>query len=307
MARIEEMDAEEMYDVEVLAGVRKRTPFVVPIDDRFERYLDERTNAVLYRRVHNSPQRNLDGGRNGVVKVEDGDIDAGERATLDFAQAQVQVSQALSPTAAPGAGAGLASSSSKPPSSASRPPNSSASSSHSHSATDNNGDGNTSAGAAAATNANNTSTTNTTTTTAAPTSQKPKSSRAARQPSPSPPPPPPPPPERKTIRLDIRLGGPENYSVDISALAKETGQRPPTPPPVKRDTSESEGEEEEGKKVDAEGAGGAGKGGKNSKVCFFCICAAFSVISKADVFSFVSTSFVLFCRERKICSRNIMT
>ena len=60
---------------------------------------------------------------------------------------------------------------------------------------------------------------------------------------------------------------PENYSVDISALAKETGQRPPTPPPVKRDTSESEGEEEEGKKVEGEGAGGAGKGGKNSKVC----------------------------------------
>jgi hypothetical protein len=75
-----------------------------------------------------------------------------------------------------------------------------------------------------------------------PASGKPKSSKArARSPSPSPPPAPPPP--LQTIRLDIQLGGPDNYEVDISALAKATGQRPATPPPaVKRYESESDGE-----------------------------------------------------------------
>ncbi|KAF9491641.1 hypothetical protein BDN71DRAFT_1452481 [Pleurotus eryngii] len=76
-------------------------------------------------------------------------------------------------------------------------------------------------------------------------SAKPKSVRhKPRTPSPSPPPPPPQPP-RQTIRLDIKLGGPSNYEVDISFLSKETGQRPPTPIPVKRDTSESEGDDDE--------------------------------------------------------------
>lgn len=76
-------------------------------------------------------------------------------------------------------------------------------------------------------------------------STKPKSVRhKPRTPSPSPPPPPPQPP-RQTIRLDIKLGGPSNYEVDISFLSKETGQRPPTPIPVKRDTSESEGDDDE--------------------------------------------------------------
>ena len=76
---------------------------------------------------------------------------------------------------------------------------------------------------------------------------KPKSTKApARTPSPSPPPPPARPP-LQTIRLDIPLGGPDNYEVDISAMSKETGQRPPTPVPVKRDSSDdshSEGDDE---------------------------------------------------------------
>ncbi|OCH87699.1 hypothetical protein OBBRIDRAFT_759360 [Obba rivulosa] len=82
---------------------------------------------------------------------------------------------------------------------------------------------------------------------------KPKSTKsAARTPSPSPPPAPARPP-LQTIRLDIKLGGPEDYEVDISSLSKETGQRPPTPAaPPKRDTSDdshSEGDDEgDGKK-----------------------------------------------------------
>ena len=76
-------------------------------------------------------------------------------------------------------------------------------------------------------------------------SAKPKSSKHVRSPSPSPPPPPTRPPLR-TIRLEIKLGGPNNYEVNLSALAKETDQRPPTPEPVKRDSSDSEGEAEGG-------------------------------------------------------------
>ncbi|KAF9782537.1 hypothetical protein BJ322DRAFT_1160971 [Thelephora terrestris] len=76
-------------------------------------------------------------------------------------------------------------------------------------------------------------------------SAKPKSSRHARSPSPSPPPPPTRPPLR-TIRLEIKLGGPNNYEVNLSSLTKETDQRPPTPEPVKRDSSDSEGEAEGG-------------------------------------------------------------
>jgi hypothetical protein len=82
-----------------------------------------------------------------------------------------------------------------------------------------------------------------------PKSDKPKSTKPPRSPSPSPPPIPPRPP-LQTIRLEIKLGGPDNYEVDLAALAKSTGQRPPTPVPVKRDTSDSEGEgegEDEGK------------------------------------------------------------
>ncbi|KAL5478942.1 hypothetical protein ACEPAI_2229 [Sanghuangporus weigelae] len=71
------------------------------------------------------------------------------------------------------------------------------------------------------------------------TSVKPKSKR--RSPSPQPLPSR---PRMQTIRLDISLGGPERYEVDILQLSKESGQRPPTPPPIKRDdeSSESEGE-----------------------------------------------------------------
>jgi len=51
----------------------------------------------------------------------------------------------------------------------------------------------------------------------------------------------------QTIRLDIQLGGPDNYEVHISNLAKETGQRPPTPvAAVKRVISDSEGDDDEG-------------------------------------------------------------
>ncbi|GBE86852.1 hypothetical protein BKA93DRAFT_886629 [Sparassis latifolia] len=77
---------------------------------------------------------------------------------------------------------------------------------------------------------------------------KPKSSKSnlARSPSPSPPPPARPP--LQTIRLDIKLGGPDDYEVDISSLSKTTGQRPPTPVPApKRDISDdshSEGDDE---------------------------------------------------------------
>ena len=73
---------------------------------------------------------------------------------------------------------------------------------------------------------------------------KPKSK--ARSPSPSPPPPPTRPPVQ-TIRLEITLGGPDNYEVDVSALSKESGQRQATPVPIKRDTSDdshSEGDDE---------------------------------------------------------------
>ncbi|EPT00040.1 hypothetical protein FOMPIDRAFT_1036889 [Fomitopsis schrenkii] len=77
-----------------------------------------------------------------------------------------------------------------------------------------------------------------------PAGAKPKSTKP-RSPSPAPSAPAQP---ARTIRLDIKLGGPEDYEVDISALSKETGQRPPTPTaPAKHDTSDesnSEGDDE---------------------------------------------------------------
>ena len=97
-------------------------------------------------------------------------------------------------------------------------------------------------------------------------SGKPKSTKArARSPSPSPPPPAPPPP-LKTIRLEIKLGGPDNYEVDVAALAKATGQRPATPPPVaKRYESESDGE---GARESGVGTDGGGeKKAKKVRVC----------------------------------------
>lgn len=93
-------------------------------------------------------------------------------------------------------------------------------------------------------------------------SAKPKSTRHARSPSPSPPPPPTRPPLR-TIRLEIKLGGPNNYEVNLSTLAKEDNQRPPTPEPVKRDSSDSEGE--------AEGGDEGKPQPKKRRVCIQCL------------------------------------
>ncbi|KAF8591663.1 hypothetical protein K439DRAFT_779371 [Ramaria rubella] len=76
-----------------------------------------------------------------------------------------------------------------------------------------------------------------------PSHPKPKSTKQRKSRSPSPQPPAPPPPPLLTVRLDIALGGPDHYEVDISGLAMQTGQRNPTPPPIKRDTSDSEGED----------------------------------------------------------------
>ncbi|KAL1741791.1 hypothetical protein HDZ31DRAFT_75942 [Schizophyllum fasciatum] len=72
---------------------------------------------------------------------------------------------------------------------------------------------------------------------------KAKAKQRARSPSGSPPPPERPP--LQTIRLEIALGGPDNYEVDIAALSRETGQRPPTPITIKvqHDSGDSEGEE----------------------------------------------------------------
>lgn len=96
-----------------------------------------------------------------------------------------------------------------------------------------------------------------------PASGKPKSTKArARSPSPSPPPLVPPPP-LQTVRLEIKLGGPENYEVDVAALAKATGQRPASPPAaVKRYESESDGE---GEGAPESGAGSDGGGEKKTK------------------------------------------
>lgn len=78
---------------------------------------------------------------------------------------------------------------------------------------------------------------------------KPKSRGPGRSPSPSPPPPPARPPVQ-TIRLNIELGGPDKYEVNIASLSKESGQRPSTPEPAaiqRHDTSDeshSEGDDE---------------------------------------------------------------
>jgi hypothetical protein len=60
----------------------------------------------------------------------------------------------------------------------------------------------------------------------------------------------------ETIRLDIKLGGPDNYEVDMAALAKATGQRPATPPPVVKgyeSESDGEGAPESGMGTDGDG------------------------------------------------------
>ncbi|KAF8633056.1 hypothetical protein AX15_001533 [Amanita polypyramis BW_CC] len=87
------------------------------------------------------------------------------------------------------------------------------------------------------------------------------------------------PPPVQTIRLEIKLGGPENYEIDVSALAKATGQRPSTPAPIGggsgklsgRDGGESSGSESEGggergdDKSDKGGEGGEGGTKKKRK------------------------------------------
>ncbi|KAF8260068.1 hypothetical protein EI94DRAFT_1749637 [Lactarius quietus] len=98
-----------------------------------------------------------------------------------------------------------------------------------------------------------------------PVSAKPKPTKArAKSPSPSPPPAPPPP--LQTIRLEIKLGGPENYEVDVAALAKATGQRPATPPAAVKQQYESESEGEGAPEEGGEGTDGGGeKRGKKKK------------------------------------------
>ncbi|KAI0046533.1 hypothetical protein FA95DRAFT_1559990 [Auriscalpium vulgare] len=100
-----------------------------------------------------------------------------------------------------------------------------------------------------------------------PPAPKPKSVKAARPRSPSPSPPPPPAPPLKTVRLEIRLGGPENYEVDVASLAKATGQRPSTPvAATKRYESESDGDGDgEGDGAEAEGGDGAAETGKGKR------------------------------------------
>ncbi|KAF8331846.1 uncharacterized protein EI90DRAFT_3154274 [Cantharellus anzutake] len=81
----------------------------------------------------------------------------------------------------------------------------------------------------------------------APTEKPAKPKSKARPRSPTPPPPPQPAPI--TIRLDIPLGGPSNYAVNILECAKEAGQHPPTPPPRRRDSvSGSEDDDDDDEK-----------------------------------------------------------
>jgi hypothetical protein len=73
------------------------------------------------------------------------------------------------------------------------------------------------------------------------------------------------------VRLELKLGGPSNYEVDVARRAKETGQRPwsPEPPVV---VVPEVGVEEVGEKVGEgeaeEGAEGEGKKRKR-KVSWF--------------------------------------
>ncbi|KAJ4478887.1 hypothetical protein C8R41DRAFT_507690 [Lentinula lateritia] len=81
---------------------------------------------------------------------------------------------------------------------------------------------------------------------------KPKSKAKAKARSPSPLPIAPLP--LQTVRLAIKLGGPDNYTVDISGLAKESGQRPLTPVPKRQDES-SDSEIEKAKVAEANQSG----------------------------------------------------
>jgi HPC2 and ubinuclein domain len=72
-----------------------------------------------------------------------------------------------------------------------------------------------------------------------------KPAKSARSPSASPAPALPP-VLFQTIRLQIRLGGPSNYEVDIVRHAKDTGQCPPTPPAVVKKVADSGSDSDDG-------------------------------------------------------------
>ncbi|KAF9033118.1 hypothetical protein BJ165DRAFT_758758 [Panaeolus papilionaceus] len=91
-------------------------------------------------------------------------------------------------------------------------------------------------------------------------------SSKARSPSPSPPPPPVVVP-LQTVRLNITLGGPSNYEVDIRLKAKETGQRAATPPvgTGKGDEDSESEDEDEGAEKGKAGEKEAGVGGEGEE------------------------------------------
>ncbi|KAF7979761.1 hypothetical protein HWV62_41156, partial [Athelia sp. TMB] len=91
---------------------------------------------------------------------------------------------------------------------------------------------------------------------------KPKSARIVKPRSPSPTPPPPPPP-MQTIRLEFPLGGPDNYEVHIAHLARDSGQRAPTPVRVLKPPPESDSESE--KEPEAGGSKPVSKARKKRK------------------------------------------
>lgn len=75
--------------------------------------------------------------------------------------------------------------------------------------------------------------------------QKPKSAAAKAAKADSPPPQlPPKPPQQPTVRLEFFIDDPEEYEVDILALAKASNQRLPTPPPPDKESSDSEDDDE---------------------------------------------------------------
>ncbi|KAF4612449.1 hypothetical protein D9613_003978 [Agrocybe pediades] len=91
------------------------------------------------------------------------------------------------------------------------------------------------------------------------TAAKPKSTKHTKPPrSPSPTPPPPFVIPLKTVRLEIKLGGPSNYEADIRRLAKESGQAPPSPPPQIKKVYSSESEDDD-EDDDEGGISGIGK------------------------------------------------
>lgn len=80
----------------------------------------------------------------------------------------------------------------------------------------------------------------------------PKKPKVKRPKSPDLPPPPVRPP-MQTIRLELALGGPENYQFDVSDAARKAGMLPPLPelPTVITAAESEDSEEEEAKKKDA--------------------------------------------------------